>query len=230
MTPRDVAIRACRDALRIPSLVLISGFIGFGSLAHESGLDLSLALISTVIVWSQPGQVAFAELSAAGATALAIVLAVSLANARFLPMAVSLMPLLRPGLKRKAWLYLYAQLLSVNSWAGCQRAFPQLPSESHHIYFVVFAAVCMTGGVIGTLLGYFATGALPRPVALGLVFITPVYFAMLFAGNRARPVVVALLAGAVTGPILFTVSPDWGVLATGLLAGTGAWWFTRDSA
>ena len=107
---------------------------------------------------------------------------------------------------------------------------PQIPREFYHIYFVVFAAVCMAGGVIGTLLGYFATGALPRPVALGLIFITPVYFAMLFAGNRARPVVVALLAGAVTGPVLFTLSPNWGVLATGLLAGTGAWWFTRGQA
>ena len=200
---------------------------GFGSLARESGLGLWTGLLSTAGVWGLPGQLALAELYAAGAEAVAVVLAVSLANARFFPMAVSLMPLMSAGVRKKRWMFLVVQLLSINSWAASLRRFPQLPLELRVHYFVVFALVCMAAGLIGTALGYLALGVLPRPVSLGLIFLNPVFFAMVFASTTERVWVYALVLGAITGPLLHLVSPDWGLLATGVVAGTPAFFLYR---
>ena len=101
--PRNIVRRAVLDALGMPSLVLLASMTGFGSLARESALGLEIALLATAGIWGLPGQIALAELYAAGSEILAVVMAVSLANARFLPMAVSFVPLLRPGLARRAW-------------------------------------------------------------------------------------------------------------------------------
>ena len=75
------------------------GFLFAAPIALQLGLGV--ALISTAGIWSLPGQVAFAELYAAGASVAVIVVAVSMANVRFLPLVLSLMPLVRsrPGLR-----------------------------------------------------------------------------------------------------------------------------------
>lgn len=219
---RAVTRRGILDALGSPAIVLVFSMTGFGSLARESGFDLPMAVAATAAVWGLPGQLAMAELYAAGSSLLAIVLAVSFANARFFPMAVSFLPLLRPGLRGNARLYALVQLLSVNSWAAGLRAFPGMAPALRRHYFTGFALTCIAAGLTGTTMGYLAIGAMPRSVALGLVFMNPVFFAVLFAGTRGRPAIVALLLGAFAGPPLHLVSPDWSLPATGLLAGTAA--------
>ncbi len=225
--PREVRRRALRDALGLPSLILLASMTGFGSLARESGLSLGIALGATAGVWGLPGQLAFAELYAAEAGAFAIGLAVALANARFLPMAVSFLPWVRVGLTHPSRLYAIVQLLSLNSWAAGLRAFPRMAPELRRLYFVVFASVCITSGLVGTALGYFAVGALPRPVALGLIFLNPVFFAMVFAGARGRATLLALGLGAFCGPLAHLLVPDWSLLIAGVVAGSLAFWLSR---
>lgn len=224
--------RAAVDALAMPSIVLFASMTGFGSLARDSGLTLGVALASTVGIWGLPGQIALAELHAAGSEALAVAMAVSLANARFLPMAVAFVPLLRLGLRRRAWLYALVQLLSINTWAAGLREFPALSGPHRRRYYLLFSAICMGAALLGTATGYTATGALPRPVILGLVFMNPLFFALLFAGSRGRTIILALLLGALAGPLFHLLSPDWGLMATGVIAGSGAfvlarapWWW-----
>jgi predicted branched-subunit amino acid permease len=66
-------------------------------------------------------------------------------------------------------------------------------------------------------------------VTLGLVFLNPIYFMLVFVADaRHRARILALVVGAVTGPPLHLVSPDWGLLATGVLAGSLA--FAADLA
>ncbi len=216
-----------RDALGLPALVLFASMTGFGALARESGLGLAPALAATAGIWGLPGQIALAELYAAGGELLAVTLAVSMANARFLPMAVSFLPLLQAGLGRRAWLFALVQLLSVNTWAAGLRVAPGLPGHGRRRYFVVFAAICLSAALIGTAAGYLGGGALPRPVTFGLVFLNPVFFALIFADMRGRATAIALGIGAFLGPPLHLVSPDWGVLATGLIAGTAAFALAR---
>jgi len=228
MPPLSAVLRrAAVDALTMPSIMLFASMTGFGSLARDSGLTLGVALASTAGVWGLPGQIAFAELYAGGSEALAVVMAVSLANARFLPMAVAFVPLLRAGLKRQAWVYGLVQLMSINTWAAGLREFPALTGPLRRRYYLLFAAVCMTAGLAGTATGFYVTEALSRPVALGLLFLNPLFFALPFAGTRGRTVIAALLLGAVAGPLFHLVSPDWGLLATGLVAGTAAFGLSR---
>jgi predicted branched-subunit amino acid permease len=71
--------------------------MGFGALCRESGLGLDFTLVQLVTMWALPGQIAFVELYSAGNAMVAIILAVAMANARFMPMTATLMPLLRPA-------------------------------------------------------------------------------------------------------------------------------------
>ena len=135
-TPSETHRRAVRDALGFPSLMLIASMTGFGSLARESGLTLGMSLATTAGMWGLPGQVALVELYAAGIPFLFVILASSLANARFMPMAVSFIPLLRqsaPG--ARGWLYVWVQFMSINSWAAGLRRFPEMeaPVASRHL-------------------------------------------------------------------------------------------------
>ena len=216
----QAARRGIRDALGMPMVVLLASMTAFGSLARESGLSLELALASTIGVWALPGQIVFVELYAAGGDVVALILAVSLANARFLPMAMSLIPMLRDGLVRTGWLYLYAHLLSAQSWAYCGRVFPGLPADARRLYFVAFALSILVISLGGTALGYVLTGTLPRPLALSLVLVNPLFMLLLLADSRSRPVVLALIAGVVLGPLMHLMAPNWGLLLTGIVAGS----------
>ena len=223
----SVVRRALIQALGLPSLVLLTSMMGFGALARESGFGFWMAVVTTAGVWGLPGQLVLAELYAAGAETAAVVMASSLANARFLPMAVAFLPMMRRGLKRRAWLFGLVQLMSINTWAAALREGPGLSGRHRRLYYLLFAGVCLTAAVIGTAIGYQTGDVLPRPVTVGLVYLNPIFFALLFAGMRGRMIAYALIIGAVTGPLLHLVSPDWGVLATGLVAGTVAFFAFR---
>ena len=209
-----------RDAFGVPFIVLLASMTAFGALARDSGLNIEIALISTLGIWALPGQIVFAELYAAGTEAMALILAVSLANARFLPMAMSILPLLRDEVGQTARLYLYAQLLSAQTWAYCHRVFPRLPSDARRFYFLAFALSILLISMASTALGYLLTDALPRPLALGLVLINPIFMLLLLADSRHRSVIFSLAAGVVIGPMMHLAAPNWGILLTGVLAGT----------
>jgi len=218
---------AVKDALGFPALMLLASMTGFGSLARESGLSLGVALGSTVGVWGLPGQVALAELYAAGTPVLFIILAVSLANARFMPMAVSFIPLMRHHVRSYGWMFLLVQFISINTWAAGLRRFDSIDPGLRQRYYIVFAIICMLSGLLGTLLGYVGVVAMPRPIALGLIFLNPLFFAVLLAGSRTRMAALALLIGAPLGPLCHILSPDWGLPVTGVLGGTIAFLINR---
>ena len=228
-SPTKVDQLAVKDALGFPALMLLASMTGFGSLARESGLPMGVALVSTAGVWGLPGQVALAELYAAGIPAFFVVLAVSLANARFLPMAVSFIPLMRKSARSFGWMFVFVQLMSINSWAAGLRRFDDIEPTLRQRYYLVFALICMAAGLTGTLLGFVGVVAMPRPIALGLIFLNPLFFAVLLAGSRSRMAILALLIGAPLGPFFHAVSPEWGLLATGILGGSAAFWLDRSA-
>ena len=224
---QQVTRQAVKDALGFPALMLIASMTGFGSLARESGLSPGVSLASTAGIWGLPGQVALAELYAVGTPALFIILAVSLANARFMPMAVSFIPLMRHHVHSYGWMFLLVQLMSINSWAAGLRRFDGIEPGLRRRYYVVFALICMSSGLLGTVVGYVGVVAMPRPVALGLIFLNPLFFAVLLAGSRTRLAALALIIGAPLGPLCHLLSPDWGLLTAGALGGTAAFLINR---
>jgi predicted branched-subunit amino acid permease len=220
---RQAFVLGVTDAFLLPVWVILAGMTGFGSLARESGLGLGVALASTAGIWSLPGQVAFAELYAAGASLTVIVVAISMANVRFLPLVLSLMPLVRSRPGMKAWHFAAAQCISVNIWAGTMRRGPSLPVAQRPPYFWGYVTAGMASALIGTAIGFALAGVLPRIVTLGLVFLNPVYFTLVFIDARQRAGVLAFIVGAALGPAFYIVAPDWGLVATGIVAGTFAY-------
>lgn len=215
------------DAFGLPASVLFASTVGFGSIARETGYPLGLAVLSVFTVWGLPGQIAMVELFAVGASVLPIAVAAAGANARFLPMTVSLLPLMKGGFRSWSWAYLLAHFISINTWIALTRRGPSLPVDQRPFYFIGFSLMCMLSGAVGAALGFTLAGTLPRTLTLGLVFLSPIYFLMVFSGVQQRGGVIAVLLGAVGGPLLHLASPEWGVPATGILAGTAAFVLDR---
>jgi len=218
----------CREALGIPAVMLFASYIGFGALIRSSELSLAVGLFSTLTGWALPGQIALVELYSVGASILVISIAVALTNARLLPMAVTIMPVLRnPGTPKWAY-YAAGHLVAVTTWVACMKRCPNLPTDQRVPYFFGFSCLLWVASLVGTAIGFLVPGVAPEPVTLGLVFINPIYFMLIFTtGDNNRAWILALGGGAVLGPVLHSVSPDWGLLATGLGAGTVAFGVDR---
>jgi predicted branched-subunit amino acid permease len=227
-SPRAAARAALREAFGAPAIVLGASFLGFGALCRQSGLELWHGVLSTATGWALPGQIALVELYAAGASMLAMALAVALSNARLLPMTVALMPLLRAP-RWRLWTYFAAaHFVAVTGWAAAMRVCPRIPPEERLPYFTAFAGLLWAMTLATTAAGYLLAGAVPVAVSLGLVFLNPIYFMLVFAGDADRRMrALALGLGAVCGPLIYLAAPDWGLLVTGLAAGTAAYGLER---
>ncbi len=211
----------------MPVWVVAASMLGFGSLARDSGLSFSVSVVSTAAVWGLPGQVAFAEMFAVGAPVLAIALASSMANLRFLPMSISMMPLFRNDPKGWRWRYLLVAMMSVNTWALTLRHGPQMTEDQRVPYFTGLSVTCMTVGVLATALGYHLAGTLPFYITVSLIFLNPMYFIFLFSSIRQRSCILAMMIGAVLGPLFHMISPDWGLPFVGAIAGSAAFLLDR---
>jgi predicted branched-subunit amino acid permease len=228
---RAAAIAGMREASGAPALVLAASYVGFGSLVRESGIGLGLGLFSTLSAWALPGQVVAIELHAADAGLVSIFLAVALVNARLMPMVVTLMPVLhRPG--RRRWtLYATAHLIAATGWAMALVRAPRIARAERLAWFLGFVAPLWFGTLAATALGYVVAGSVPRPVSLGLVFVNPMYFLLVFAQDlRERAKLLAIGLGLALGPAFHWLSPAWGLMATGLVAGTAAFLLDRPRA
>jgi predicted branched-subunit amino acid permease len=222
-SPRAAARGGRRDALNAPALVLGASYVGFGSLCRESGLNLFEGLGATATIWALPGQVVMVELYGVGASLAAIVLAVALTNARLLPLTATLLPLLRrPGTPRWRY-YLAGQFIAVTAWTQVMQRAPSLPAEMRLPYMFGFVSTLWLATLAMTTVGFFAAERLPHSVSLGLVFLNPIYFLLIFIVDlRLRLRALALVSGAAIGPPLHSLSPDWGLLIAGVTAGTAA--------
>ena len=214
----------------VPSMVLAAGYLGFGALANSSEFPLWAAMLSTVTIFALPGQLAMLEMSVAGAVPVVIVLTVALTAARFLPMTVALLPMLRsPG--RSPWqLYAAVHLLAMTGWAASMRRCPELPIEQRLPWFVGFALTNWMACLVSTAVGYALASSLPLLVRQGLVFVGPLYFVLILTGDmRTRHGVAAIACGAVAGPLIHIFAPQWSVIVGGLVGGTLAFALVRKS-
>ena len=218
---RAARLEGMRQALGIPALILGFTYLGFGSLVRESGLTVWHGLFSTATAWAIPGQIALVELYAVGASLLVIASVVALTNARLLPMTVVLMPLLRdPGVPKWRY-YFFANYVAITGWTVALRVCPTLPAAQRMPFYEGFSVTLWSVTFFATGLGFFLAGGLPAYVTMGLVFLNPIYFMLVFAADmRIRSRVLALLFGALAGPPLFLVTPEWSLLLTGIVAGS----------
>ncbi|MCW5604587.1 MAG: AzlC family ABC transporter permease [Burkholderiales bacterium] len=217
-----------RDAFGVPAAVLGAGYIGYGALAYENGYSVWLTMFATASIWALPGQLILIELHVLGAAAFAIVLAAVVSGARFLPMTLSLLPVMRDRRYGGPLIYPVAHLVTMTTWATAMRRCPDLPSVQRMPYFAGFALICLAASVAGCPVGYYLSGLFPPLVRLGFVFLTPVYFLVILVGDaRTRLAAVALVCGALAGPLFYLLSPQWSVLLSGFVGGTAAYLIQR---
>lgn len=231
-TPTRIAVReGLLDSLRGPFYVLGASYLGFGSMIRESGWTLDAGLLSTLLAWALPGQVTMVELQVSGASLAVIFVAVSLANVRLMPMVVSILPVLGGAALPRWRLYLAAYLVAVTGWAMAMVRCPDLPRPMRWPYFIAAASSLWLASMIGTALGFVVAGLVPKVVSLGLVFLNPIYFMLLFATDlHQRQRVLALGLGAALSVPAHLLSPNWGLLLAGLVGGTAAVLLDRGSS
>jgi predicted branched-subunit amino acid permease len=217
-----------REALGVPAAVLAAGMLGFGALAYESGLSVLLAMACTAGIWALPGQLVLIEMQLAGAPGALTVLAVMLTAARFLPMTISLMPVVRDPSNPRAGVYAAAQFLAMTSWAWTMRRSNAIAREARLSYFIGFAGTCWVVSIAATAVGFYLAGSFPPLMRMGFVFLNPVYFVVLLVGDsRGVLALSALVCGAIAGPLAYLVDPQWSVLVGGVVGGTAAYLLQR---
>jgi predicted branched-subunit amino acid permease len=217
--------RGARDALSLPAWVLGFSVLGIGSLARDAGFPAGAAAMSTVIMWAGPAQAIFFASVAAGSSLPVIAFAVTLSSIRLLPMTVAILPLLRRPGQHVVTQFAAAHFIAVTMWVEGLRRLPPLPPPERVPYFFGFALACLVVCTTTTYIGYFLLGALPVPLAAGLLFLTPIFFTVsLVAGAHSVADWAAMLLGAALAPAFHIVlGKDFDLLAAGLIGGTAAY-------
>jgi predicted branched-subunit amino acid permease len=216
----NVIRKALLDSLSLPAFILFFTMMGFGSLAQSAGFDAFMAVSATLLIWGLPGQLAMVELTATGQGIAAIVFACSLANARFMPMVVSFIPAMARARASIARQLLDAQMLSINSWAVCLREFPRIEPAYRHLYYVTFAASILSAAAVGTLAGFYGSFFLPAALVLGLIFTSPLFFALVLSATEGLEERLSMLAGCVIVIAAHRLMPSVDLLVTGLVGGS----------
>jgi predicted branched-subunit amino acid permease len=213
--------RGFDEAFGVPAAVLAAGYIGCGAMASDIHFPVWLSILSTMTIWALPGQLILLEMTNSGAPALVILLAVMFSAVRFLPMTVSLLPILRGPRQGRKLDYVAAQLVAMTGWAVAMRRGPEMPQEERMPYFIGFTLTIWSASVLATAAGFFIADSLPAIAKMGFVFLNPVYFLLVLLGDaRERTIVLSLAGGAICGPLIYLASPQWSVLAGGLIGGT----------
>ena len=219
----DATALGLRQAFGSAGIALGSSFFALGVLFFASGYTLPESIASTVFNFALPGQLIAAELHAQGVGLAGIAVAVALVNARLFPMTISLAPLLRPANPKLRDLLLSVHLLAVTSWVCFITGHRELKAESRFRYFVTLGIALWMLSIFMTAAGYWAASALPKEIALGLLFLNPAYFlCMIIRGLDGKPHAAAIIFGLILCAPLHFVSADWGIIAAGIVGGSAA--------
>ncbi len=213
------------EAMSGPAFFVAIALSGVGGLARDVGHPLGAAVVSTLLIWAGPAQIIFYGMLATKATPVAIAAAVTLSSMRFLPMCVSLLPLLRTA-KTSIWTQVLAShFVSVTVWAECMRRVPQLPRDMRMAFFMGYGTACCLTSAAFTAGGYFLFSALPPLFAAGLLFVAPLYFLLAVMRNaRSIADAAALVAGAaLTVPVSALTGGGADLLIVGVLGGSLAY-------
>lgn len=210
------------------AVVLMFSFFGFGAFAHESGISLFDTVFISFFVWALPGQVVLVSEIASGATMAAAALAVTLTAVRLLPLAVTLLPILREPHTPKWKQYLLTHFMAITVWVESMRTLPGMPRDERIPYYCGFCAVLFITNMFVAAIGHSLAGILSPKLAAGLLFLTPLYFVLsLISVSNDWSNRLALLFGFTLGPIFFIYFPGYELLLSGLIGGTLAYFIGR---
>ncbi len=209
----------------VQAMVLFATFVGFGGLCASLNFPLGATLLSSFLVFAMPSQLLVVS-GYIGNNALSVIaLSVFLSAARLLPATVTMLPYLRG----KLWQQLIAShFVAVTVWVEGKRLLPHTPVNERLPFYFGFATMCVTAATLAAWVGYFLAGSLPRPLAMGLGFLTPMSFLIALIRN-ARDLVdyLALILGLALAPIFVWLKLPLDILWAGLFGGGIAWLIHR---
>ena len=217
--------RGSLEGIGLPSLVLGASMIAVGGLAHDVGFPIGATLLSTMLIWAAPAQLIMFGLVGSGASVPVIAVAVGFSSVRFLPMCISILPLLRSPKTRFSVLLLAAHLVAVTNWVEGMRRLPPLPMHGRMPFFFGFAITVMLSATLATGIGFFLVAQLPLVLAAGLLFVSPIYFtSALCRAARGKADMFAILFGFALTPLATLILPaGLDLIAVGLIGGTVAY-------
>jgi predicted branched-subunit amino acid permease len=201
---------------------LFTTFVGIGSLGYGLGFPLWAVLLSTVLLNAGPAQVILISQLGAGAALFAAILAVSMSSIRFVPMVVSLLPMMRTPRTRLPMLMFASHFVAVTNWVEGLRRLPPLPQDGRLPFFIGFGLVIMATCMVGNVLGFFLARHLPSVLVAALFFMTPIYFTAAVArAIKWRGEWLAMIAGfALTGVGAWLNWQGFELVIAGLVGGT----------
>lgn len=217
------------EALGAPAFAMAATFLAFGAAAREAGLSAAWTLAASLGVYGMPGQLVLLQAGpAAGGAVVPVVLGAVVVNARFLPMAVALAPMLAAaadatGPRRRRWWDLLPAVpfIAVTPWAAAMRCLPAVAPPGRLRWFLGFGLTSWLVAAAAALAGHGLAGSLDPALRVALLFANPLYFALLlsFDLNRPGPRRVILL-GIAAAPLALVLPASWGLLGAGLVGGT----------
>jgi predicted branched-subunit amino acid permease len=206
------------------ALVLVGTYVGIGALAHDYGFSLAWVIVSTTLMWAGPAQVILISALGTGATLFEVGLAVCLSAVRFLPMVVSLLPLIRGPETRSRDLLLPAHFTAASMWVESFRLLPPLPREQRIAFCNGLGLGFMTVGHVGSTIGFYLAASLPVLLTAALLFLTPMSFLVSTARNSSTLVnQLSLGFGLLVSPLLTYFQVGLDLMWTGIIAGTAAY-------
>ncbi len=192
-------------------------FLAFGAACREAGMPLEWMLACCLFVYGMPGQMVLL-----GVPGLPGVLGATVANARFLPLAIAL----APYLGSRGWIA--APFIAVTPWAVAMRVVPGLHPGLGLPWFLGCGMISWGLGAATALVGFAVAASLPTAARPALLFANTLYFALLIGADLVRPAArPAVIGGMLAAPIAMMLPPALGLLLAGLVGGTAAWFWQR---
>ena len=205
------------------------GFIGTGSIAHDAGAPLGVAILSTPLVWAGPAQVLYFGALAANISPAAIALALSLSSFRLLMLCMSLLPMLRHRRMGPLMLFYVTHNIAITSWAESMLRLPGMEREARMPYFMGFVHVLMFGSTVAIGVGWLLSSQVPPVLGAGMLLVAPLYFFTTVIGSARQPIDwMAIGFGLLLAPIARAYAPaGFDLLVIGLVGGTLAYGVNR---
>jgi predicted branched-subunit amino acid permease len=218
-------LEGVRQAMSGPAFFVAVAMIGVGGLARVAGFPAGAAFASTLLIWAGPAQVLFFGAIAAKTALPAVALSISLSSIRFVPMCLSILPMLRTKRTRLLTLFVAAHFIAVTVWAESLRRLPDIPREKRMPFFFGFSIACILNTACFTAAGYYLTAILPTPLAIGVLFLTPVYFLSTLVRNARSPIDwLAMAFGLALSPLTQAyIGGGFDLFVLGLVGGTAAY-------
>jgi 4-azaleucine resistance transporter AzlC len=192
-----------------PLAVAFAGFgVTFGSLARAAGIGPAAAVVLSATAFAGSAQFAAVSVLGAGGSVAAAVVAAVLLNARYLPIGLSVAPVLDGPWWRRL---LVGQLVVDESWAIANRGNGNFDRQR----LLGAGAVLYLAWVTATAVGALGASLLTNPKALGLDAAFPALFlALLWPQLRERrAAAVATLGAGITLATLPLAPPGMPIVA-----------------